>query len=135
VTGLDDARRIVAAAEAAAARSGQPQNIAVVDAGGHLVTHVRMDGAKRASVQIAIDKAWTAAVCETPTKEFAASAAPGGPFYGLHTTHGGRIVIFGGGIPLVREGVVVGGVGVSGGSAEQDVAAAEAGAAAFHHGT
>jgi uncharacterized protein GlcG (DUF336 family) len=131
---LEDARRIVAAAEAAATRSGQPQNIAVVDAGGHLVAHVRMDGARRASAQIAIDKAWTASVCETETKEFAVTAAPGGPFYGLHTTHGGRVVIFGGGIPLMREGVVVGGVGVSGGSAEQDVAVAEAGAAAFHHG-
>jgi uncharacterized protein GlcG (DUF336 family) len=129
--GIEDARRIVAVAEAAAERNGQPLNIAVVDQGGHLVMHVRMNGARRASAQIAIDKAWTAAVCEIDTKEFAVTAAPGGPFYGLHTTHGGRIVIFGGGVPLVRDGIVVGGIGVSGGSADQDVAVAEAGAAAF----
>jgi uncharacterized protein GlcG (DUF336 family) len=132
--GLDEARRIIAVAEAAAARNGQPQNIAVVDQGGHLVAHVRMDGARRASAQIAIDKAWTAAVCEIGTAEFAVSAAPGGPFYGLHTTHGGRLIIFGGGLPLTRDGVVVGGIGVSGGSAEQDVAVAAAGAAAFTDG-
>lgn len=100
--GLEDARRIVAAARAAATRSGHPQNIAVVDAGGHLIMHVRMDGSRRASAQISIDKAWTAAVCETATSAFATSAAPGGEFYGLHTTHGGRLIIFGGGVPLVR---------------------------------
>jgi uncharacterized protein GlcG (DUF336 family) len=131
VIGLDEARHIIGIAEQAATRSDQPQNIAVVDAGGHLIAHVRMDGARRAGAQIAIDKAWTAAVCEAATADFAVTAAPGGPLYGLEATHGGRLVIIGGGVPLRRDGVVVGGIGVSGGTADQDVAVAEAGAAAL----
>jgi uncharacterized protein GlcG (DUF336 family) len=128
---LSDARQVIAAAEARANEIGQPQNIAVVDAGGNLVAHVRMDGAWLGSVDISINKAWTARAFDLPTKELATDAQPGKPFFGIHTTNHGRVVIFAGGIPLLRDGKVVGAVGVSGGTDEQDQTVAEAGAAAF----
>lgn len=129
---LDDARRVVAAGEQAASGAvGQPMNIAVVDAGGDLVTHVRMDGAWRGSVAISIDKAFTARAFDIATKDLADNAQPGQQFYGIHASNGGRVMIFAGGIPLTKDGVVVGAVGVSGGTGEQDQAVAEAAASAF----
>jgi uncharacterized protein GlcG (DUF336 family) len=128
---LEDARRVTAAGEETAREIGQPQNIAVVDAGGNLVSHVRMDGAWIGSVDIAINKAFTARAFDLPTAELAADSQPGGQFYGIEQTNEGRVVIFAGGIPLKRDGKVVGAVGVSGGDGEQDTAVAEAAAAAF----
>jgi len=128
---LEDARRVIAAAERRAVEIGQPMNIAVVDAGGNLVAHVRMDGAWIGSIAIAIDKAWTARAFDVSTKELSALSQPGGEFYGIHVSNGGRVMIFAGGIPLCRESRVVGAIGVSGGSGDQDQAVAEAGAAAF----
>lgn len=128
---LEDAKRIIAAAEKKATEIGQPQNIAVADAGGHLVAHVRMDGAWIGSVDVSIKKAFTSRAFDIPTKELAALCQPGKPFYGIHASNDGRIMIFAGGIPLKRDGKVVGAIGVSGGSGEQDQAVAEAGAAAF----
>lgn len=128
---LDDARRIIAAAEKKAASIGQPMNIAVVDEGGNLVSHVRMDGAWIGSVQISIDKAWTSRAFDIATKELGANSQPQDQFFGIHTTNAGRVIIFAGGVPLKRKGKVVGAVGVSGGSGDQDQSVAEAGAAAF----
>ena len=128
---LEDARRVTAAAEDRAREIGQPQNIAVVDAGGNLVSHIRMDGAWIGSVDIAINKAFTARAFDLPTEELAASSQPGGQFYGIEQTNEGRVVIFAGGVPLKRDGKVVGAVGVSGGDGDQDTAVAEAAAAAF----
>jgi uncharacterized protein GlcG (DUF336 family) len=128
---LDDARKIVAAAERKAAAIGQPMNIAVADSGGNLITHVRMDGAWLGSIDISINKAFTARAFDIATRDLAAPSQPGGQFYGIHASNGGRIMIFAGGIPLKRAGKVVGAIGVSGGSGEQDQAVAEAGAAAF----
>lgn len=128
---LDDARRVIAAAEKKAQEIGQPMNIAVVDAGGNLVSHVRMDGAWIGSINISINKAFTARAFNIATKQLADLAKPGGEFYGIHVSNRGRVMIFAGGIPLKRDGKVVGGIGVSGGSGDQDQAVAEAGANAF----
>jgi uncharacterized protein GlcG (DUF336 family) len=128
---LDDARRVTAAGEDRAREIGQPQNIAVVDAGGNLVSHVRMDGAWIGSVDIAINKAFTARAFDLPTADLAENSQPGGQFFGIQETNKGRVIIFAGGIPLKRDGEVVGAVGVSGGDGEQDTAVAEAAAAAF----
>lgn len=128
---LEDARRVIAAAEKKAAEIGQPQNIAVADAGGNLVSHVRMDGAWIGSIDISIKKAFTARAFDIATKDLAENAQSGGQFFGIHASNDGRVMIFAGGIPLQRDGKIVGAIGISGGSGEQDQAVAEAGAAAF----
>jgi uncharacterized protein GlcG (DUF336 family) len=128
---LADARRIIDAAERKAVEIGQPMNIAVVDGGGNLVAHVRMDKAWIGSVDISIKKAWTARAFDISTKELAELSQSGDQFFGIHASNGGRVMIFAGGIPLKRGGEVVGGIGVSGGLGKQDQAVAEAGAAAF----
>src|ERR1700686_4948463 len=128
---LHEARRIIGAAEKKAAEIRQPMNIAVVDEGGNLVSHVRMDGAWIGSIDIAINKAFTSRAFDISTKDLAEHSQSGGQFFGIHASNGGRVMIFAGGVPLRRAGKVVGGVGVSGGSGEQDHAVAEAGAKAF----
>ncbi|SDH88345.1 GlcG/HbpS family heme-binding protein [Agrococcus jejuensis] len=128
---LEDARRIVAAAEAKADELGQPMNVAVVDSGGNLVTHVRQDGAWIGSIAIAQSKAWTSRAFDISTHDLASNAQPGQQFYGIHTTNGGEVAIFAGGVPLERDGAIVGAIGVSGGTGDQDQAVAEAGAAAL----
>jgi uncharacterized protein GlcG (DUF336 family) len=128
---LKDARTIIAAAEKKAAEIGQPMNIAVADAGGNLVSHVRMDGAWLGSVDISIKKAWTSRAFDITTKDLATHSQSGGQFFGIHASNDGKVMIFAGGIPLKRNGQVVGAIGVSGGSGDQDHAVAEAGAAAF----
>jgi uncharacterized protein GlcG (DUF336 family) len=128
---LADARRVIAAAEQKATEIGQPMNIAVADTGGNLVAHVRMDGAWMGSVDISIKKAWTSRAFDIETKALAPLAQPGADFFGIHASNDGRVMIFAGGIPLRRDGKVVGAVGVSGGSGKQDHQVAEAGAKAF----
>ena len=128
---LAEAQGIVSAAEEKAREIGQPMNIAVVEVGGNLKAFGRMETAWTASIDIAIDKAFTAAALGMPTEDLTGMAQPGQPLFGINTTHGGRIVIFGGGIPLMRDDEVVGAVGVSGGTVDQDQEVAEAGAAAF----
>jgi len=128
---LDDARRVIGAAERKAAELEQPMNIAVADAGGNLIAHVRMDDAWIGSIDISINKAFTARAFDISTKDLAKLAMPDGEFFGIHASNGGRVVIFAGGVPLKRAGQVIGAIGVSGGSGVQDHAVAEAGAAAF----
>jgi uncharacterized protein GlcG (DUF336 family) len=128
---LKDARRIIAAAEKKAEEIGQPMNIAVADAGGNLVAHVRMDRAWMGSIDISIKKAWTSRAFDITTKDLATHSQSGNQFFGIHASNGGRVMVFAGGIPLKKEGQVVGAIGVSGGSGEQDHAVAQAGAAAF----
>ena len=128
---LDDARRVIGGAEKRAEEIGQPQNIAVVDSGGTLVTHVRMDGAWLGSVDISINKAWTARAFDSETRALKDDSQPGGPLFGIHASNGGRVMIFAGGVPLTRDGHIVGAVGVSGGDDTQDQTVAEAGAAAL----
>ena len=128
---LQDARRVIAAAESKAAEIGQPMNIAVADAGGNLIAHVRMDGAWMGSIDISIKKAWTSRAFDISTKDLSGLTQPGQDFFGLHASNDWRVMIFAGGIPLKRDGKVVGAIGVSGGSGKQDHAVAEAGAKAF----
>ncbi len=128
---LNDARGIIAAAEKKATALGQPMNIAVADAGGNLVAHVRMDGAWIGSIDISIKKAFTSRAFDIATKDLATHSQSGGQFFGIHASNDGRIMIFAGGIPLKRDGKIVGAIGVRGGSGEQDHAVAEAGAAAL----
>ena len=128
---LKDARRIIAAAEVKAAEIGQPMNIAVADAGGNLISHVRMDGAWLGSIDISIKKAYTSRAFDIATKDLAGHSQSGNQFFGIHASNDGKIMIFAGGIPLRQNGVVVGAIGVSGGSGEQDHFVAEAGAAAL----
>jgi uncharacterized protein GlcG (DUF336 family) len=128
---LEDARRVISAAEKKAREIGQPMNIAVADEGGNLVSHVRMDGAWLGSIDISINKAFTARAFDISTKDLATHSQSGGQFFGIHVSNHGRVMIFAGGIPLKKSGKVVGAIGVSGGSGEQDQTVAEAGAAAF----
>jgi uncharacterized protein GlcG (DUF336 family) len=128
---LKEAKAIIAAAEAKAAEVGQPMNIAVSDAGGNLISHVRMDGAWIGSIDISIKKAYTSRAFDIATKDLADHSQSGGQFFGINASNDGKIMIFAGGIPLKNEGRVVGAIGVSGGSGEQDHVVAEAGAAAY----
>ncbi|MFI7011956.1 heme-binding protein [Streptomyces sp. NPDC050145] len=109
---------------------GANMNIAIVDAAGHLLHFVRMDGAWLGCVDWALKKAKTSALFCMPTGAIGEMSQPGGPVYGIEHTNGG-LVTFPGGLPLVAEdGTVIGAVGVSGGSTEQDLKVAEAIAAA-----
>jgi uncharacterized protein GlcG (DUF336 family) len=128
---LEEAQGMISAAERKAQQMGQPMNIAVMDAGRNLVAFHRMDGAWVASIDIAIDKAFTSAGRGLTTRKIGEMAQPGQPLFGINTTNGGRIVIFAGGIPLMRDGEVVGAIGVSGGTVDEDHEVAEAGIAAF----
>jgi uncharacterized protein GlcG (DUF336 family) len=128
---LSDARRVIAAAESKAGEIGQPMNIAVVDTGGNLISHVRMDGAWIGSIDISINKAFTARAFDTETAQLAKNSQPGQQFFGIHASNNGRVMIFAGGVPLRRGGAVIGAIGVSGGDGNQDQTVAAAGAAAF----
>jgi uncharacterized protein GlcG (DUF336 family) len=128
---LGDARRVIAAAEAKALEIGQPMNIAVVDTGGNLVSHVRMDGAWIGSIDISINKAFTARAFDLETAQLAKNSQPGQQFFGIHASNHGRVMIFAGGIPLRRNGAVIGAIGVSGGDGKQDQTVATAGATVF----
>ena len=128
---LEQAKKIIAAGEREAQKQGQPMNIAVVDAGGNLVAFERMDGAWLGSIDISQKKAWTSRAFDIDTKTLSTLTQPGNDFYGLHVSNNGKVMIFAGGVPLKRNGVVIGGVGVSGGSGKQDHAVAEAAAKEF----
>lgn len=128
---LEDARRMIVGGEAKAQEIGQAMNIAVVDNGGNLVAFAHMDGAWKGSIDIAINKAFTSAMFKLPTKGLAEKAQPGEPFYGIHVSNHGRVMIFPGGIPLEQEGKCIGAVGVSGGDNQQDQTVAEAAKAAL----
>ena len=117
---LATAQRMIAAAHGEAERRSILVSAAIVDAGGHLIAFGRMDGAEIAVPVLAVDKAYTAVANRIATSELATLAAPGGELFGLHANGGGRFVIFGGGLPIAIEGVIVGGVGVSGASAAED---------------
>jgi uncharacterized protein GlcG (DUF336 family) len=128
---LNDAKEIIAAAEVKAIEIGQTMNIAVADAGGNLISHVRMDNAWIGSIDISIKKAYTSRAFDIATKDLATHSQSGDQFFGIHASNDGKIMIFAGGIPLKRDGKVVGAIGVSGGSGEQDHSVAEAGAKAY----
>jgi uncharacterized protein GlcG (DUF336 family) len=126
---LSDARCIVAGAEEKAREMGQPMNIAVVDAGGNLVSHARMDSASVGCIDLSINKA--ACSFDIPTAELAEKSQPGQPVLVTYGSSNGRVRIFAGGAPLWRGGSIIGAIGVSGGSTSQDAAIAAAAIAAL----
>lgn len=128
---LEEARSVISAAEQKAEEIGQPMNIAVVDAGRNLKAFARMEKSWLGSIDIAINKAFTAVSFEMPTQELADMAQSGQPLFGIHTTNDENVVIFAGGIPLERDGEMVGAIGVSGGTIDLDQQVAEAGVTAF----
>ena len=128
---LAAARRAIDAVEAAAREMRVAMSVAVVDSGDQLVAFARMDGADLVSVGLARDKAFSALLNRMPTRDLAPLVQPGADFYGYDSLAGGRMVVFAGGMPLERGGVLVGAIGVSGGSSEEDQRAVDAAVAAF----
>ncbi len=128
---LADARRIIAAGETQAEKIGVPYNLAVVDAGGNLIAHVRMDGAWLGSIDIAVHKAWTARAFDMSTEALGKMAQSGKPLFGIDSTNHDKVVIFGGGAPIKSGDTVIGAVGASGGTVDQDIDVVEAAAAVF----
>lgn len=122
---LDEAQHVLGAGVERARQLEVPMNIAVTDDGGLLIAFVRMDGALKVSIDISQKKAKTAIMLNLPTADLFEICQPGGELYGLEQTSGG-LVIFGGGIPISRDGDTIGAVGVSGGSVAQDIDVAEA---------
>ncbi|MGI2328417.1 GlcG/HbpS family heme-binding protein [Planococcus sp. YIM B11945] len=129
---LELAKEVIAGAEEEATKIGVAMVITVVDDGGNLVAIHRMDDAWLASIDIAQNKAWTSVALKMPTATLAEATVPAAELYGLNTTNNGRLVVFGGGIPLVVDDKVVGAIGVSGSSVPHDVQVAEAGANTFN---
>ena len=132
---LEEAKRMLSAAEAKAASLGIAYNIAVVDAGGRLVAFVRQDGALMGSIDLAIDKAVTARIFDKTTAYLASLSQPGQPLFGIEDSNAGKVVIFGGGIPITINGNIIGAVGASAGSVEQDIEVAEAALAVLEEST
>ncbi len=124
---VDEARVLLAGAARRSEEIGVPMCTAVVDESGNLIAFERLDCAKVTSISIAIDKAFTGGGARNSTRFYAEHTVPGGPTWGIHLTNSGRFCIVGGGFPVTDEdGTVVGGIGVSGGSAEQDEDVAQA---------
>lgn len=128
---LVEAKRMLSAGEAKAESLGIAYNIAVVDAGGHLVAFIRQDGALIGGIDLAIDKAMTARLFDKTTAELATLSQSGKPLFGIQESNSGKVVVFGGGVPIVSEGTIIGAVGTSAGTVEQDIAVAQAAIAAL----
>jgi uncharacterized protein GlcG (DUF336 family) len=128
---LSAAAEVVEAARKKAEEIDVPMNIAVVDAGNNLTAFARMDGAWLGSIDIAQNKAYTARSFDMSTKDLAPLCQPNQPLFGIHASNQGRLIIFAGGIPLMSGDEVIGAIGVSGGSVEEDHEVAEAGVAAL----
>lgn len=125
--GIDDTRALIDGARAKAVEVGVPMCIAIVDDAGNLVAFERMDGGKVTSITIAIDKAYTAAAAKRATHDYGTASQPGSPAYGINSAIGGRLMIVGGGLPIIFNNEVVGGIGISSGTPDQDRAVAQAG--------
>lgn len=128
---LEVAHRVLMAARKKAEDIGVQMNIAVVDAGGNLTAFIRMDNAWLGSIDIAQGKAFSARAFDMSTKDLGAESQSGKSLFGINASNHGKIIIFAGGIPLKDSERVVGAIGVSGGTVEQDQEVAEAGVAAF----
>lgn len=131
VVSLEGARGILDAAITRAREIDVPMNIAVTDAGNNLVAFMRMDGAWLGSIDIAQGKAFTARAFDMETRVLGPLCQPGQPLFGIHASNHGRLIVFPGGVPLRAGGKVVGAIGVSGGTVEQDQDVAAAGARAL----
>lgn len=128
---VDDARKLIEGAQAKAVEIGVPMCIAVTDDSGNLIAFERMDGGKITSTTIAVDKAFTAAGAKKATHEYGEISQPGAPAYGIASAIGGRLMVVGGGLPVLADGDVVGAIGVSSGTPMQDREVAQAGIDCF----
>ncbi|MFV0245814.1 MAG: GlcG/HbpS family heme-binding protein [Qingshengfaniella sp.] len=128
---VEDARLLIRGARAKAHEIGVPMCIAITDESGNLVAFERMDGGKVTSISIAIDKSFTASGAKKATHEYGLSSQPGAPAYGIASAIGGRLIVVGGGLPVLVDGEVVGGIGVSSGTPAQDMEVAQAGVDSF----
>ena len=128
---LDVAKKLIEGAENEAKQLGVAMVISIVDEGGNLIATHRMDDAWLASIEIAVNKAWTSVALKMPTENLASATVPQAELYGLNTTNNGRLVVFGGGIPLIKAGKVIGAVGVSGSTVPHDIQVAQAAAEVF----
>lgn len=121
---LGDALKLIEKGEEMARSIRVPMVITVVDEGGNMVAMHRMDDSLLAGISISYSKAYTAAALRSSTEDAAKDILPGQPLYGLQQTHPGRFCVFGGGIPIIQNGRLIGALGVSGGTVDQDVAVA-----------
>lgn len=128
----EESNILIEGAEKKSKEMGVPMCIAVCDESGNLVSFIRMDGAKITSIDIAIDKAFTASAAQRQTQDYNEMAAPGKPAFGIHVTNRSRFSIIGGGIPVVVNGSIVGSIGLSGGSAKQDQEVAQSAVEYFY---
>lgn len=124
---LDDARVMMAAAEAKAVGIGVDMDIAITDDNGSLLMFHRMDGGRITSIDVAISKAFTAAAARKSTRDYGVAGAAGGPAFGIHTSNQGRFMIVPGGLPVFVNDEIVAGIGCSSGSPDQDEVVAQAG--------
>jgi len=124
---LEDGRVIMAAAEKKAREIGVDMAIAITDDSGSLLMFHRMDNARITSIDISISKAFTAAAARKSTRAYSETSGPGGPSFGIHVSNQGRFMIFAGGLPVFVDDQIVGGIGCSSGSADQDETVAQAG--------
>jgi len=132
---IDEAQILIEGSIIKSNEIGVPMCIAVTDESGHLIRFDRMDGGKVSSISIAVDKALTGAVARRGTHVYNQLCVPGQPTFGIHVTNGGHFSVIGGGLPVTVDGEIVGGVGISSGTAEQDQVVAEAAVAYFHQRT
>jgi uncharacterized protein GlcG (DUF336 family) len=128
---LEQAQKAVEAGLAKARELGSPSSIAIVDDGRNLLAFARMDGALLASIEISVAKAYTARSLNMQTRDVGPLTQPGQPLYGLETTHRQALVTFGGGQPISLGGEIVGGLGVAGGTVDQDQEVGDAAVAAL----
>ena len=124
---LDSAKRLIEKIEQEALRRNKPSVIAICSPDGNPVAVHVMDGSFLVSFEVALKKAYTSVAVKMSTMELSALAQPGGTFYGVDKMDGGKIVIFGGGVPLKSEDTIIGGLGISGGTGEEDHSLAEYG--------
>ena len=128
---LSDVQIVMAGAEAKAREIGVDMDIAVTDDNGSLLMFHRMDGGRITSIDVAISKAFTAAAARKSTRAYGEISGPGGPAFGIHVSNQGRFMIVAGGLPLFVEEEILGGVGCSSGTPDQDEVVAQAGIDAF----
>ena len=124
---LEDTRIMMDAAEEKAREIGVDMDIAITDDGGNLLMFHRMDNARITSIDISIDKAFTAAAARKSTRAYGETSGPGGPSFGIHVSNRGRFMVFPGGLPVFVDGQILGGIGCSSGHPDQDEAVAQAG--------
>ena len=128
---MADAHHIMQACIAKAKEIAVDMDIAITDDAGHLIMFQRMDNARITSIDIAISKSFTAAAARKSTRSYGDISVPGKPAFGINTSNQGRFSIVAGGLPLFMQEFIVGGVGCSSGTPDQDEIVAQAGVNAF----